>query len=225
MAIWDDVIPEKDRLVYEKVGFGNRMGLGKKPALLIVDVNYNWTGQRGVPLLKLIERYPFACGEPGWKAVDLLADLLPVARQKGVKIIYTTGDAQARAAVPGIVKGSRAQEMRSIEGGNDIVREIAPQEGDIVIHKYKASAFFGTPLASLLRALEVDTLLCCGSSTSGCVRASVVDAAAHSFRVGVVEELTFDRGELTHKVNLFDMNAKYADVISVDEARKYILSL
>ncbi|MEK7281157.1 MAG: isochorismatase family protein, partial [Chloroflexota bacterium] len=98
-------------------------------------------------------------------------------------------------------------------------------EGDIVIYKPKASAFFGTPLASLLNALRVDTVLCCGTSTSGCVRASVIDANSYNFHVAVIEECTFDRSQVSHKVNLFDMNAKYADVISLQEAREYITSL
>ncbi|MBI4289587.1 MAG: isochorismatase family protein [Chloroflexi bacterium] len=224
MRIWDDVIPESDRLVYEKSGHGKRMGLGKKPALLIIDVNYNWTGQRGLPVLRSIERYPFACGPSAWKAVDLLANFLPLVRQKAARAIYTTGDVRA-IGLSGGSKLGRGKEMASIEGGMDIVAEIAPQEGDIVIAKPKASAFFGTPLASMLNALGVDTLLCCGTSTSGCVRASVIDASSYNFRVAVIEECTFDRAQVPHKVNLFDMNAKYADVISLSEARTYLESL
>lgn len=225
MHVWDDVIPEEVKLVYEKAGFGGKMGLGKKPALLIIDMNYNWTGQRGVPLLDLIERYPFACGEVGWKAVDLLAELLPIGREKGVPIIYTTGDPRGITAPAAASKSRRSPEARRIEGGNEIVSEIAPQRDDLVIYKQKASAFFGTPLASILYGLGIDTVVCCGTSSSGCLRASVIDACAYNFRVAVIEECSYDRAEITHKVNMFDMNAKYADVIPIEEVRRYILSL
>ena len=108
---------------------------------------------------------------------------------------------------------------------NNIVREIAPAENDTVIHKHRPSIFFATPLVSMLNGLETDTLLVCGCTTSGCVRASVVDAFSYGYRVVLIEECTFDRGQATHKINLFDMNAKYADVLSVTEVKDYLARL
>ena len=96
---------------------------------------------------------------------------------------------------------------------------------DIVIYKSRPSIFFGTPLLTMLAALKVDTLLVCGGTTSGCVRASVIEAHTNNFRVAVIEEGTFDRGQISHKINLFDMNAKYADVVSVSEVKDYIMRL
>jgi maleamate amidohydrolase len=102
------------------------------------------------------------------------------------------------------------------------VREIAPRDGDIVIRKDKPSVFFGTPLMSYLHELQVDTLLVAGTTTSGCVRATVVDAFSYNFKVVVVEECVFDRGQASHKVNLFDMQAKYADVVPLEAALGYL---
>ena len=100
--------------------------------------------------------------------------------------------------------------------------EIAPQPGELVVEKAAASAFFGTPLLMHLIYLGVDTIVTCGETTSGCVRASVVDGCTYRFRMSVVEECTFDRTEASHAINLFDMNQKYADVLPLDEILKYL---
>ena len=104
----------------------------------------------------------------------------------------------------------------------EIVKEIAPAPADIVIHKPKPSGFFGTPLQSVLNDYGVDTLLVTGGSTSGCVRATVVDAFSLNYFVAVVEEGTFDRIQLSHKANLLDMNIKYADVMNADAVGRYL---
>src|SRR6202043_589881 len=104
---------------------------------------------------------------------------------------------------------------------NVIVDEIAPQDGDLVIQKAAASVFHGTPLLFHLNYYGIDTIVACGETTSGCVRASVVDGATFRFRMGVVEECTFDRTEVSHAINLFDMNQKYADVVPLAEALAY----
>lgn len=100
--------------------------------------------------------------------------------------------------------------------------EIAPQPGEIVIHKERASAFFGTPLIAHLRKVGADSLIIFGESTSGCVRASTVDAYSYGFHNVVVEECTYDRSMLSHKVNLFDLHHKYADVMHVEEVIEHI---
>ena len=109
--------------------------------------------------------------------------------------------------------------------GNTIVEEIAPQKGDIVVRKQKPSAFFGTPLISMLNEVHADSVFVTGTTTSGCVRASVIDAFSYNFKVSVIEECVFDRGQASHKINLFDMAMKYADVISLKEATDYIRGL
>jgi nicotinamidase-related amidase len=149
--------------------------------------------------------------------------LLPAARKKRIPIIYTLRyislPRKWSDRHPGSVKARK--EATTF----DIVRDIAPTSSDIVIRKLSPSIFLQTPLINVLIPLKVDTLLVCGCTTSGCVRASVVDAASYGFRVGVIEECTFDRGEVSHKVNLFDMNSKYASVVSIAEAKDYLIKL
>jgi len=97
--------------------------------------------------------------------------------------------------------------------------------GDIVVRRQKPSAFFGTPLMSMLNEIHADSVLVAGTTTSGCVRASVIDAFSYNMKVSVVEECVFDRGQASHKINLFDMAMKYADVISLKETIDYIRGL
>ncbi len=229
MAIWDDVISPRDRQVYGRTGRGaTRIGFGQRPALIIIDVNYNWVGDRRESILRSIERFPASCGEEAWRAVDCISALLPVARSRKVPVFYTTNDFREDILWPGHSPGKGTGgrvRLAGIERGTDIVDEIAPGPGDVVIAKPKPSAFFGTPLIGFLRTLGVDTLLCCGGTTSGCVRATVVDGYSYNYRVAVIEEATFDRAEVSHKINLFDMNAKYADVVSAGEVMEYLPSL
>ena len=107
----------------------------------------------------------------------------------------------------------------------DIVDEVAPIQGEIVLTKVSPSAFWGTPLAGLLTGLGVDTVVIAGESTSGCVRATVVDAKSHRLKVLVPEECVFDRDEAPHAINLFDIDQKYADVVDLDDALAYLRSV
>jgi nicotinamidase-related amidase len=114
--------------------------------------------------------------------------------------------------------GATKRVKPSVDAADYAIRpEFKPQKGDVVITKQRASAFYGTPLAAHLTQLGVQTLIVCGESTSGCVRASAVDGYSHGYHVVLVEECCFDRSALSHKVNLFDMHHKYADVMHVDE--------
>ncbi len=227
MAVWDDIITQRDRQVYEAIGRGGRVGFGERPALVVIDVNYNWAGDRPEPVLESIKRYPASCGEEAWSAIGHFAPLIALAREKGVPVIYSTSDRHSAGALrkEAPSKFLRGGDLAGTRRGNDIVDEIAPRESEIVIYKAKPSVFFGTPLMSILNAQRVDTLLVGGGTTSGCVRASVVDAFSYNFRVSVIEECTFDRGQSAHKINLFDMNAKYADVLSVGQVREYMSAL
>lgn len=229
MPIWDDVISETERKIYEVGGWGKRMGFGHKPAVLVVDVNYDFVGDKPEPILESIKRWRYSCGDVGWRGVAAIRELLKTAREKNVPIIYTTVERRPDALDYGRDrdKNFRTGEPTSLPNakGPMIPDEIAPKVADIVISKKKASAFFGTPLTSYLIDLNIDTLLVCGVSTSGCVRATVVDGNAYNYRVCIVEEATFDRSEVAHKVNLFDMHMKYADVVSLVETTKYLAEL
>jgi len=229
MAIWDDTLTERDKQVFAKSGYGKRQGFGQRPAVLVIDMNYNFVGDRPEPILKSIERFRNSCGEEGWQGVYRIRELLTEARKKHLPVFYTTAHERRSPLAFGRWQGKNrraGEDMREEwSRGNEIVEEIAPQDGDILLRKQKPSAFFGTPLMSMFNELRVDTILATGCTTSGCVRASVVDAFSYNFRVSVVEECVFDRGQASHKINLFDMNAKYADIISLREALDYINGL
>jgi nicotinamidase-related amidase len=229
MAVWDDVVPESERKIYEVGGWGKRMGFGAKPAMIVVDVNYDFVGDKPEPIMESIKRWRYSCGDVGWNGLRAIQRLLAAARPRGVPIIYTTVEHRADALDYGRDrdKNFRTGEATSVEGGKgpQIPQEIAPMPADVVISKKKPSAFFGTPLASYLIDLGVDTLLVTGVSTSGCVRATVVDGHAYNFRVCLVEEGCFDRSAVAHKVNLFDMHMKYADVVSLAETKRYLARL
>jgi len=229
MAIWDDVLTERDKQVFAAAGYGKRQGFGGKPAVIVVDVNYNFVGDVPEPILASIKKYRNSCGEEGWQGVYQISRLLDAARDKKVPIFYSTAPSHRVGLMAGRWHGKNSRGTEDFQShaqdGNEIVREIAPHEGDIVILKDKPSVFFGTPLMSYLHELQVDTLLVVGTTTSGCVRATVVDAFSYNFKVVVVEECVFDRGQTSHKVNLFDMQAKYADVVPLEAALSYLAEL
>lgn len=229
MATWDDILTERDKQVFALSGYGKRAGFGQRPAVLVIDVNYNFVGDRREPILESVKRFRNSCGEEGWVGVDNIKVLLAEARSKRLPVFYTTGHGEEASLSFGRWHGknSRGSEDFSDEArkGNEIVAEIAPQKGEVIVRKQKPSAFFGTPLISMLNEVHADTVLIAGTTTSGCVRASVIDAFSYNFTVAVVEECTFDRGQASHKINLFDMNMKYADVVSLAEAVEYIKGL
>jgi nicotinamidase-related amidase len=225
MPVWDDVLTERDKEIMKRAGYGQRIGFGRRPALLVVDMTYNFIGDRPEPILKSIERFRQSCGEEGWNALYRIRDLLVDARAKRVPVFYTRGWDKAEAAgqSPARTKNIRAAEDRA--EGNRIARELAPEASDVILQKPNRSAFFGTPLMSLLNEIDADTVLITGCTTSGCVRATAMDAFAYKFRVAIVEECVFDRIEISHKVTLFDLSMKYADVVSLAETRDYIRGL
>jgi nicotinamidase-related amidase len=148
------------------------------------------------------------------------------ARRKNIPVVYTTGygpeenyESKRRPW-----KNHRHEEDQTdtFSQRMEIVKEIEPQPSDIVIRKQKPSGFFGTPLHSVLNDYAVDTLIVTGGSTSGCVRATVIDAFSYNYYVAVVEEGTFDRIQISHKANLLDMNIKYADVMKAGEVERYL---
>lgn len=202
-------LTEDERSVYEQAGYHRIFGLGSSPAVVVVDVEYNFTGVGQESILDSIQTYPDSCGEAAWRAVPSIAHLLSAARGAGAPVVFTHGTAE----------GDRPGTPRP---GTEILDELAPRPGEHVVAKSAASAFRGTDVASHLLAKGVDSVLFAGCTTSGCVRASVVDAAALGFRSAVVEECVFDRAVLPHCVNLFDMDAKYADVVSLEAATTYL---
>jgi nicotinamidase-related amidase len=228
--IWNQFLTERDKQVFAAGGFGARQGYGKRPALLVVDVNYAFCGERPEPILESIKRWRASCGAEAWDGVAAIRRLLDAAREKGLPVVYTTGMRREDRWDAGswAWKNPRSTEKPRTDEGKDgytIVPQIAPQPRDLVIYKHKPSAFFGTPLVSFLVQLGVDSLLLTGTTTSGCVRATAIDAFSYNYRVAVVEEGCFDRSQASHAVSLCDMHAKYADVVKLEDALRFVDSL
>ena len=226
--IWDKYLTDLDRQVYEAAGFGHRSGFGTKPALVIIDVQYRTCGETPRPILEAIKEYKTSCGEVGWLAVRVIEKLLAAARLRYVPVIYPVVERKDRFdtgrwkdKIPTIADPTSYIGNR----GPKIIEGIEPQPGDIVVSKRYASAFFGTPLMTYLNDLDRDTLIITGATTSGCVRATVADAFSYGFHVIVVEDGVFDRGEVSHAINLFDMDQKYADVMPSATVLAYLETL
>jgi maleamate amidohydrolase len=189
-------------------GFHGRAGFGLRPALLVIDVNVGFTDPES----------PLACGLEG--VVVAIQRLLGEARAAGLPVVYTTvsydkGDRLAAAAFI-----DKIPALLTLEAGSrwvEIDPRIAPLPDEPVLNKLFASAFFGTPLSSLLTAAGCDGVIVTGASTSGCVRATVVDALQHGFRPVVPREAVGDRNPTAHEANLYDIDTKYGDVVSLDE--------
>jgi nicotinamidase-related amidase len=220
---WDRFLTSSDREVISAAGYGAKGGLGERPVLLVVDMTYNFCGDRAEPILASIKRWRASCGEAAWDAVPQIEALIAVARQRGVPVIYTLRDARDDGWDRGRWRGKNRRSSEDAgRDGNRIVAELAPQPGDIVLRKQKPSAFFATPLIAQLTQLRCDTVIVAGCTTSGCVRATVLDAFSYNLRVAVPQDAVFDRAEASHAISLFDMNAKYADVLPAAEIAAWL---
>ena len=231
MATWEDILTGTDRELYDAFpGFGPKFELGLRPAVVVVDVNYAFVGLKPEPILESIKTYSSSCGEVGWDAIPHIRTLLDAAREESIPVIYSTSfDNPMRGAGWATrFRDGRGlellndEEMEKRRVGNTIVREIEPHHGEIVLKKRAASVFTGTPLLSYLNEMDIDTLLICGTTTSGCVHGTVVDSACAGFYVGIVEDGTFDRLEISHKAALLNMHLKYGAVVSLADSLEYI---
>lgn len=222
LSSWRGTIPSEVLDLYDAAGFGGRMLLGERPALAVIDVTYAFVGDRPEPILDSVRRFPLSCGAAGWDAIARIEQLLAIARESRVPIFYTQPEMRRKASDAGRYAGKSRRTFERNEEINRIVDAIAPRESETVLRKLKPSAFFGTPLVSHLVTHRVDTLLLCGGTTSGCVRATAVDAFSHNYAVAVVEDATFDRHPFTHEVNLFDLLSKYSEVVSTRAAIAYL---
>jgi len=197
-------------------GFHGRAGFGTRPALVVVDVNRGFTDPAS----------PLVCDLD--ECVAAIARLLDAFRGAGLPVVYTTvcyDDFGKQAAAVFIEK---VPALLVLEPGSDWVEidaRIAPIEGEPVLSKYFASAFFGTTLASVLATAGCDTVVVTGASTSGCVRATALDALQHGYRAVVPREAVGDRNPAAHEANLYDIDTKYGDVVSVDEVVAHLEEL
>jgi maleamate amidohydrolase len=221
---WRDDLSESERARLTDAGFGQRVGIGNHPAVLVIDVqNY----MLGPPRGSAITDYPSACGQAGRAAVSRLATFLPACREMGVPIFYTRFELKRDGSDAGAY--IRKRRLLTTEGwcfegseGAQLVDSTGPGPEDVVLIKKKPSAFHGTPLLGLLIDRGVDTVLVVGGSTSNCVRATVVDAVSYNYRAIVVEDCVFDRFERSHSTTLFDLDRQYGDVLPADEVLRTI---
>ena len=220
---WNDFLTERDRQLLDATAWTKQheFGLGTRPAVLVIDDYYGALGLPRAPILDIIDEWPTACGEDGWAAIDRTRPLLETARAHEIPVVYFTKAPRSVLHARGTMVTSAIPEAKRRE----IVAEIAPVDGDLVIEKVGPSGFYGTSLDFHLRSWQCDTLLVCGESTSGCVRATVVDAYERGFSIGVVTDCCFDRIEASHWISLFDMRQKYADLLDGAEASKFIEAL
>ena len=196
--------------------FDGRIGFGKRAAVLVVDFIRAYTTP-GAPLY----------AAPVVEAVRQTVDVLAAARRKGVQVIYTRV-IYSPSGVDGGIFVQKVPVLRTmVEGAPlaEIVPELPPAAGDVILNKQYASAFFGTSLAAMLTAQGVDTVIITGCSTSGCVRATAVDGMQYGFRVIVPRECVGDRRAEPHEANLFDINSKYGDVVSRAETLAWLEAL
>lgn len=211
---WKDVVASDVLEIYSH--YERETFVGPAPALLAIDL-YELAYQGGAkPVSEVVKTYPSSCGEYAWAAIPATQRLFAAARAAGLPIFYSTTDVRP-GSQPTRINATKRRRVPVTPDVYEIKAEFKPQPGDVIITKQRASAFYGTPLLAHLTQLGIKTVIVCGESTSGCVRASAVDAYSNGFHVVLVEECCFDRHLLSHKINLFDLHHKYADVMHVDD--------
>lgn len=229
--IWSSITPEECRIV-EAAGYGQRMGFGTRPALLVVDATYSFCGRTRKPILQSIAEQRRSCGEAAWEALEHIIAVLQHARAARIPVIYSAMEDPASSEYePGLwgAKNRRGvEDSRSVfisnKVENEIVAEIAPAPGEMVFAKNKPSLFKDTGLLPYLIAHQIDSLLICGGTTSGCIYATAVDGFSNNYKVAVVGDAAFDRVQTAHWVFLMDIDMKYGDVVSSAATIEYLKS-
>ena len=212
--IWEDLLTDRDQQVIIEAGYDKEgasswesRGTGTDPVVLVIDMQRLIVGEN-VPILDAVQDYRTAMGEIAWDAIDYIAPFLELVREQGLPVMYTR-------VVPTSYDDPHHEDL-------DIVDPVAPKEGETVVDKSYASAFYGTDLLSRLIRRGHDSIIIVGNSTSGCVRATVIDAQQNGFDVLLPQECLFDRIEASHKIALLDMWMKYAEVLEREEAEEYV---
>jgi nicotinamidase-related amidase len=219
---WKDIMSQEDLEIYK--AYKRETYIGQRPALLAIDL-YNLVFSGGSrPVHEVVKEYPSSCGSYAWAAIEPIKELLTIVRSVGIPIIYVTRETR-QVNDPETLQSTKRQMSKTDDRSFEIRDDFRPESNDMMIFKERASAFFGTPLSARLVQRGIDSLIVCGESTSGCLRASVVDAYSHGFHTVVVEECCFDRCLLCHKVNLFDLHHKYADVMHLEEVKEHVKNL
>lgn len=216
----DDVrIGPETRQRYAEQGWGNEpIGFGDSPALVIVDMQVDFVDPGS----------PSTCAPIAQERLPAIQSLLNASRAVAIPVFFTQGIVDPSLIDVGLWKSKAHRNGRAeVLGtpGVEIVPELAPLPSEHVVRKRRPSGFFASDLDFLLRSHKVDTLLVAGTSMSGCVRATVVDAFSHDYRVMVIRECVVDRGLDVLENNLFDVEAKYADVLGLSDVLTYLSGL
>lgn len=221
---WVELFETHDGAGYNRKHWSTHNTIGERPALLVVDVTRAFTGDEGQTLDEATASFPTACGPNAWAAMPHIKQVIDLAEQRGWPVVYTTALPGGAPIYGGTVKGELAGlgSPMDLPGAQDIPDAIKPTANALVFAKPKASAFFDTALRSHLVRRGVDSIVVTGSTTSGCIRATVIDAHSNGYPTFVVEDAVFDRSRLSHAVNLFEMNAKYADVVTADRLSELV---
>jgi maleamate amidohydrolase len=201
--------------IYDRAGFGRSVDRGTRPAIVVVDFSYGFTDPR----------YPTGADMTG--PVLATARLLESARTCGIPVVFTT-IAYDTGQLRSLAWLKKATGMAALELGSrlvDVDERLAPRTDEHLVVKTGASAFFGTALASYLASVRADTVIVTGATTSGCVRATVVDAVQHGYPTLVPRDCVADRASGPHEASLFDMNEKYGDVVDLDDVLAYLHAL
>ncbi len=215
---WQDIVTEEIMDIYKP--YRREIYVGERPALLAIDL-YNLAYRGGPqPVHEVVKEHKSACGTYAYDAIEPTKELFALARAQGLPIFYTTTESR-KEVQPAAVHATNRQ-ITGIDADDfEIFEAFTPQPEDIIIYKERASGFYGTPLIAHLTRLGINSLIVCGESTSGCVRASVVDGYSNGYHVTIVEECVFDRSIISHKVNLFDLHHKYADLMKLAEVKQH----
>ncbi len=193
--------------IYQKQGFGNSSGIGQRPALLVIDFVNGFANPE-----------QFGGGNIG-EAIENTRVLLAEARVLGLPIAYTRVVYADDGSDAGVftLKAPALTQLTEEAFGSQIVDQLKPQDGEYIVRKTQPSAFFGTNLTAWYVSKGVDTVIVTGCTTSGCVRASVIDSMSYNFRTVVASDCVGDRALGPHEANLFDMEQKYADLMNSSE--------
>ena len=206
---------DEAREVYERARLGASLTLGSRPAVLVVDFSCGFTDPE------------CGLGSDLSAEVEATRRLLDAARARGLPVIFTTIGYQPSLKDAGLWV-QKAPALAELQVGGrwvEIDARLEPREDETIVLKKGASAFFGTNLAAILVSQEVDSVILCGATTSGCIRATAIDLLQYGWPTLVPRECVGDRAQAPHEANLFDIQAKYADVVSLDEALAYVESV
>lgn len=212
---WDDILDDELRALLAKRP--RRPMLGNRPAIIAVDL-YDLVYDGGPrPVIELMEKYPASCGEYAWAALPPTIKLFEAARSLQIPILHVNYENRPETDPANIHPTNRKKRQANLDLYK-IKDELQPVEGELVVYKKRASAFFGTPMGAFLNELQADSLIFVGESTSGCLRSSVVEGWSYGYPCVVVADGVYDRYPLNHKVSLLDLHLKYATVVDLATA-------